>query len=88
MKVLRIYFTTYDSSQYHRVLSFLKENLNYDEIIEHPSSILPEFHYIEIRGLKNNIVDIKNKLNLKFNLKFKIDEIEVVMPSHTRKDKS
>ena len=79
MKVCRIYFTIFDKEKYIVILNYLKEK--YTDIKSIESSVVPEFKLIEIRGESVDPNTLKEELEKKFKLKFKVDVVDVVLPS-------
>jgi len=79
MRVYRIYFTTFDKEKYVDILNYLKER--YNEIKSIESSVVPEFKFIEIRGESVDPNALKEELEKKFKLKFKVDVVDIVLPS-------
>ncbi len=79
MKVCRIYFTIFDKEKYIDILNYLKEK--YTDIKSIESSVVPEFKLIEIRGESVDPNTLKEELEKKFKLKFKVDVVDVVLPS-------
>jgi len=79
MRVYRIYFTVFDREKYVNIINYLKEK--YGEVKPIESKVVPEFKFIEIRGGNIDPNILKKELEEKFKLRFKVDVVNIVLPS-------
>lgn len=86
MRVLRIYFTTYDEELFSKICECLKKLLKGKNIIVHRSIVVPEFRYVEVIDFNDDPISVKDNIEKKFKVKVKVDVIEKIVPS--RRDKS
>ncbi len=80
MRIYRIYFTTYDDEEYREIINFLRNK--FSSVKEIKSEVVPEFRFVEIRNIKVDPKNLETELSKRFRLKFKVDEVEIVLPSH------
>ncbi len=78
MRVYRVYFTTFDREKYVSITEYLRK---YGEVKAVESTVVPEFKFIEVRSENIDPTLLKEDLEKKFKLKFKVDQVDIVLPS-------
>lgn len=76
MGVARIYFTLFDDEKYRRVLEEVRVVAGEGRVVEHPSRVVPEFRYIEVRGVDKGFVEKLEEILRRHLSKFKVDYLE------------
>ncbi len=76
MGVARIYFTLFDDEKYRRILDEVKAVAGEGSVVEHPSKVVSEFRYIEVKGVDKGFVEKLNEVLRKHLSKFKVDYLE------------
>ena len=80
MKVLRIYFTEFNEDKYVELVNKLK-TMGFN-VIEHKSSVVPEFRYIELTDFTDDVEKVRKEVEsiIKDQEFIKLDLIDVAKP--------
>ncbi len=76
MGIVRIYFTSFSDEKYGEVLEEVKRIAGDDRVVEHPSRVVAEFRYIEVRNADKKLAGRLEEALRKHLPQFKIDYVE------------
>ncbi len=76
MGVARIYFTSFDDEKYRQVLDEIRTAAGEERVVEHPSRVVSEFRYVEVKDVDKGFVEKLEEILRKHLSKFKVDYLE------------